>query len=55
MNSQKRIEAIEMIKYNGYVEVTVIENGTMSDEIKCTQVEDIESLVSVHGAENVYF
>jgi hypothetical protein len=55
MNTQKRIEALNMLKYNGYVNVTVMEDGNMSDEIRCTSVEEIETLVSLHDAENVYF
>lgn len=55
MHPTKRSEAIAMIKDFGYIEVTVLENGKMSDEIQCTHIEEIEQLVSVYGAENVYF
>lgn len=55
MANIKRIEALNMIKYNGYANVTIMENGNMSDEIRCYQIEEIEALVSIHGAENVYF
>jgi len=55
MNSQKRIEALDMIKCYGYVDYTILENGKMSDEIRTSNIEEIEQAVSVYGAENVYF
>ncbi len=55
MNTQKHIEALNMLKYEGYIDYTILENGVMSNEIRTEHIEEIEQAVSIHGAENVYF
>lgn len=55
MHPSKKAEFNSMLQGYDYVEVTILQNGKMSEPIQCKNFEEVESLVSVHGAENVYF
>lgn len=55
MHPPKKAEFNYCLQGYDYVEVTILEDGKMSDPIQCTSFEEVEQLASIHGAENVYF
>lgn len=55
MLASKKAEFNDMLIGYDTVQVTILENGKMSEPIFCTRFEEVEQLVSVYGAENVYF
>jgi len=45
----------DMLKCYGYVDVTILQSGKMSNEIQLTSFSELLTLVSLHGPENVFF